>query len=219
MLAENYFRRRSEYGTVRYEVDDLVQESYFALLDAVKYYKPGEGAFITFLGYTLKNAFARVNNSRYGYSKTDAIHHLNDETEDTFLETIPAKDSVEEIIFDKLYIEDLHKCMENALKTLPPEQENIIRALYYKNIPASELAQNYGCTVQNINAHKSNALNQLKDQQKENGLEEYLSGLISYHTKVGVKEFKNSHISAVEKIVLKREELTQKWLKKHYGKK
>ena len=54
--AQRYFNHCSTLGTLHYELDDLIQESYFAMLQAIEYYEPGECCFNTYLGLCIKTS-------------------------------------------------------------------------------------------------------------------------------------------------------------------
>lgn len=51
-------------STRHFDADDLIQSGYLALVDAVKGYDPERGAFITYLGFYIRNRFAEVAGRR-----------------------------------------------------------------------------------------------------------------------------------------------------------
>ena len=55
----------SRYSKVA-EAEDLEQEAYIALCDAVKNYQPGESLFVNYLGYWLTKAMGRYYKKNYG---------------------------------------------------------------------------------------------------------------------------------------------------------
>ena len=58
------------------DVDDLIQEGYFALLDAVQAYKPESGyKFITFMSYPLKNHLNTIIGIRTASGKNSALNN------------------------------------------------------------------------------------------------------------------------------------------------
>lgn len=223
--AQRYFNHCSALGTLHYELDDLIQEAYFAMLKAVEYYNQDRGyAFTTYLCYTLKTAFAEVAGTRRPKQRNDGIKYsvstdapLNDESNETFADIIPSNTDVESDVKEKISNHELHNALEAALKTLTKTQEKILRGIFYDNMTAEQLAKAASCTHQNISLEKSKALEKLYRGRKENNLEAFLEERTNYYQKMSVKEFKNSGVSVVEKIVLKREELANKWLKKHYN--
>jgi len=223
--ANRFYYACSINGVARFEEDDLVQESYFAMLKAVEYYNQDRGyAFTTYLCYTLKTAFAEVAGTRRPTQRNDGIKYsvsvdapLNDDSSETFAEIIPSNTDVEADVIEKVSNQELHNALEAALKTLTKTQEKILRGIFYDNMTTEQLAETASCTHQNISLEKSKALEKLYRERKENNLETFLEERTNYYQKMSVKEFKNSGVSVVEKIVLKREELVNKWLKKHYN--
>ena len=225
IIAYRYFTANSINGTVRYELDDLIQESYFAVLEAVKLYDPEkEYSFLTYLHFRLKTAFANVAGTRLPKQRNDGFRYsisadvpLNNESEDSFVDMFPSGENIEEAVLDEIYQQELHNALEKSLHTLPERQEEILRSIFYNNISATDIAKKFNCTESNISREKCNALKQLYDERKENGLNEYLEIHTNYHMKSNVKEFQNGGMSVVEKIVLKREQLADEWIKKHYS--
>lgn len=223
--ANRFYYACSINSVARFEEDDLVQESYFAMLKAVEYYNQDSGyAFTTYLHYTLKIAFAEVAGTRRPKQRNDGIKYsvstdapLNDESDETYADIIPSNTDVESDVIEKLSNKELHNALEAALKTLTKTQEKILRGIFYDNMTMEQLAKVASCTHQNISLEKNKALKKLYQERKENNLEAFLEERTNYYQKVSVKEFKNSGVSVVEKIVLKREELVNKWLKKHYN--
>ena len=100
-------------GAVGYEEDDLVQQSYFALLRAVKYYKADAGAsFITILAYTLKRAFSNVR-GRVGDAMSRAVSGdvpaFPDDAVTTVLDILPDTDLEERGGVEWLAMEDTYQ--------------------------------------------------------------------------------------------------------------
>lgn len=223
--ANKFYYACSINGVARFEENDLIQEAYFAMLKAVEYYNQDSGyAFTTYLNYTLKIAFAEVAGTRRPKQRNDGIKYsvsadvpLNNESDETFAEVIPSNTDVEADVIENVSNQELHNALEAALKTLTKTQEKILRGIFYDNMTMEQLAETASCTHQNISLEKGKALEKLYRERKENNLENFLEARTNYHQKMGLKEFKNSGVSVVEKIVLKREKLATEWLRKHYN--
>lgn len=224
LLACRYINADSLNGIVRYELDDLMQEAYFAMLEAVNYYKPEkEYPFTTCLGICLKSAFANVAGRRLPRQRSDGIKYsdsidapLNDESDESFADVLPSGENIEDAVLEEIYQQELHNALEQSLHTLSERQEDILRSIFYSNVPTADIAKKFDCTEQNIYREKQNALNQLYSERTENGLEDYIEIHTNYYMKSNVKEFQNGGMSVVEKIVLKRERLAEKWINKQY---
>ena len=118
---------------------------------------------------------------------------------------------------DALYLEQLHKALDDAMKQLPQRQEQILRSRYYKSQTHQKIAKELGCTASNVGSQEQAALDALYNARFFNGLNEYLEVNTNWHLHVGVTRFKSTRTSSVEKIVLQREELVSRWMHQHYG--
>ena len=213
-------------GAVGYEEDDLVQQSYFALLNAVKYYKADAGAsFITILAYTLKGAFSTVR-GRAGDAMSKAVSGdvpaFPDDAVTTVLDILPDTDleergGVEWLAMEDTYQRQLHETLEDCLSGLSSLQASVLRSRYYDGKTVNELAALYGCTGSNIGGLEHRGLERLYEERHINGLDKYVEENTDYYRRVGAKTFGNTRTSSVEEIVFRREQLAEEWLRKKYG--
>jgi len=132
------------------DVDDLMQEGYFALLDAVQAYKPeSEYKFLTFIGYPLKNHFNALVGFRGASGRNSLLNNSMsldkplDGTQDILLgHSVPdAKaecemDSVVAADYQDRLCNDLQGCIDD----LPPDQQEIIKKKYYHGSALTEVA-------------------------------------------------------------------------------
>ena len=127
-------------------LDDLMQASFLALLDALGSWKPDGGSFIGWYAMRLKTAFAAVYGQRTERERRDALQSaisletpLEDSNEElTVADTVP--DPAAELAFDDVAAADmacrLHDALENALSTLPQEQADALRMKYFEGLQA-----------------------------------------------------------------------------------
>lgn len=212
-------------GTASFEVDDLIQEAYFALIQAIEYFPKTDGQckFSTYFSRCLRGKFCEVRKGRYASQMNDAFRNsksldvfISDDSDETFLDMLESDENVEEVVTNSIYNQSLHAAVELALKHLSEQEEKVIRGIYYDGFSANELARIKKCTKQSILYIKNKALEKLYNERNENGLGNFLEEHTNYHQTVSLQYFKNTGISSVEKIVLKREALTNKYLKKHF---
>jgi len=134
------------------EPDDLIQQGYFAVVAAVRYYDPARGLkFATYLTRTLKTAFAEALGRRG--SKRDALlqarsldEPLDDSGEYTLLDTIgdrAGQSNVEEWE-ESAYNRDLREALDNALDYLNDRHRQEIRRHYYFGQTYDSIGKLYG---------------------------------------------------------------------------
>lgn len=127
-------------------LDDLMQASFLALLDALTSWKSDGGTFVGLYAMKLKTAFAAVYGQRTERERRDPLQYaisietpLEDSNEElTVADTVP--DPAAELAFDEVSEADmarrLHDALENALSTLPQEQSEALRMKYFEGLPA-----------------------------------------------------------------------------------
>ena len=226
--AGQYFRVEVEDRGMApsFEVDDLIQEAYFAVLQAINYYDPDKGAnFLTILSFPLKSAFGRVAGYRTSRQRNDGLNmnhaisgdaQIGEEDDFTLFDTLPADGpGTEALAIEDEYQRQLHDVLEKAMKTLPEQQADILRRRYYDGETCDRIAADIGCTPQNVSSQEGTALTHLYKGKKLNGLDQFLEEHTDYYAKVGIEQYRATGLSAVEKIAIRRERLVQKWLKKH----
>jgi RNA polymerase sigma factor (sigma-70 family) len=149
--ADRYIVLYGEYcKKAGIEVDDLVQESYFALLDAVQAYDPKSGyKFLAFMKYPIKNRFNELVGFRTAKGRNDILSHSTsldkpvDGTEDIILgDSIPdagAKADMESVI-EKDYRRRLHNDLQKCIEELPDEQQEVIKMRYFRENSFEEIS-------------------------------------------------------------------------------
>ena len=140
-------RALNGYGGVTQE--DLYQCGYFALLAAVETFTPGEGAFICWLAFALRNTFAEA--AGYKSKKRDPLNMAASldmplENEDGGTATLGDLQADENAAQDfenaeqGLWQEQLHAALENALAQLPADGQATIQARFYKGHTLADTA-------------------------------------------------------------------------------
>ena len=202
------------------EAEDLVQQGYFAVVEAVRYYDPGKDfKFTTYLGNTLKRAFA----SAMGKHQNDGTRRcdLLDTTlsldapmdgkdgEFTLLEVVSANMEDESLSIDSvvksIHNRDLHKALDEAMKILSEEQRRSIYLYYYFNIPQPEIATIEGTTRQNVSAQIQENLSRIRYSRHGKILREFLPcSEIGLYNGTGCFAWKNGG-SVEERFLIQKE--------------
>lgn len=122
-------------------LDDLMQVSFLALLDALLSWKPDSGAFLTWYGLKLKAAFTAAYGQRTQRDRRDPLQTatslstpLDSEDDDLTLgDTIedPGAMKAMETVEENDRLQHLHEIMLEVIGTLPEEQRTAIVAKYY----------------------------------------------------------------------------------------
>ncbi len=226
MKAREYISHKEQQGLpCSGEEGDLTNQAYFGFLEAVKYFNPEAGKFLTILSLSIKTSFAEAAGYRTAAQRLDSIRDavsgdaLVGEDDFSLFDTVPdGGESVEEQATRELYLHQLRRTLDRAMNELPSQQEMILRAHYYDELSRDEIAKELMCTQSNVGQQEQAALAALYRARFQNGLNEYLEQNTNYALRIGIRRFKSTGTSAVEEIVLQRERLVEEWMRAHYGK-
>ena len=194
------------------EVEDLRQEMYFALVEAVKGFNPDAGLrFTTYLDYPVKNAINKALGLRGGSSAHDPLNSCtsidapvkSDEDDGATVGDFigdPDSDQAFEEIAEQDYLKKLRADLERALRELPEQLEQTLRKRYFEGKTLDDVAEGQGISRQTVSNNEYSALLQLRETQI---LQSYRSEIIDrYSYSTGLQSFKNHNFtSSVELIV------------------
>ena len=215
IYREAYRRYRATDGLGGVEVDDLVQSGYIALVEAVAYFQPdGEYKFLSYLGNSLKTAFAEAGG--YRTSKRDALNDAdsldapiaedNDTTKgDMLADPVDQYEDAER----RIWLEQLRAAMGKAMDELPPEWREVLRRYYWGGESLEEISAATGIHKNNVNNRRNKGLRHLRRNVQRYGLDQFVEDRTPYFARVGVESFNTTHTSAVELAVIRRETLEQ----------
>lgn len=190
-----------------YELDDLIQSGYFALINAVGAYpEECEYSFTSFLFNHCRNEFSNLIGLNRKRIPIVSIHtSLADYDDITIQDTIPDDAAEEELlkVEEEIYNESLHRAIDEALNYVSPKQKEIIELHYYEEKTFNDIALQFGCTTSNIGFQEREALRVMRKGKAYEALKEYdyrAEGLKS----TGLCSFKNDLSSSVEKAVMRK---------------
>ena len=167
--AERYYSAYSEplrrYG---YDVQDVRQECYSAMLAAIKWYKPDKGyKFTTYLNYALKHTIRGLYsgkndalNQAATMSLEQPIGEGSDGDELTVADTV-ADDTAAQT-FEQIELCDYFKPLYEALETLTEKQRNVIQMLYFDGLSVKETASQLDMLYQGVRSLEGAALRTLR---------------------------------------------------------
>lgn len=191
-------------------LDDVQQEAFFALLEAVYAYRKEEQyKLTTYLTYHLKNAF----NTLAGHRNKTVLNNslsldmpLNTDEEGnelTMADIVPdrkAADSIEETE-RAIYNKQLRADLKTAIESLSGTQKEIIEQRYYKGLTMADIARERQTTPSKIASINKKALFALSKDKVIR--ERYRQDVISAHAYRGsFSAWKYSGYSSTENTVL-----------------
>ena len=156
-------------------IEDLTQEGFLAVADAVKLYDPNRDAkFTTFLAYRLKAYFCKAIGMRTQRDKRDPLLHadrierqLTSEDENYCLgDTIPDPQDDMQSAEEKIFNEQLHNALESCMQTLPEKSADVLHRKYYQSQTLAQIAEHYGVTLEMARQYNRQALDQMRRKSR-----------------------------------------------------
>lgn len=190
--------------------DDLKQECYFILIDAVAAFDSSTGfKFTTYTRFPMQNRFNALLGYRYGHR--NLLNHcisldtpVTEDEDYSLLDAIPDSDSERpyEQIDHADYIARLHKDLEAAMdRKLSEQQKSILLDWYYFRSSFEDIMEKHGISAGRVRTILKTSRSRLRSDPELSKLygNEILQDLI--YKRTGLSYFKNSGMSSVEKSV------------------
>lgn len=185
------------------EVEDLLQEGYFMMIQSAQLYDSSIGA--SFKAYLFAHIRGRLK-AMTAFRKVDNTRSLS--------EPFGAGDDagpLEEIVEDRDYLDRLRSDLNDSIEELSSEQAEVIRGKYIESRLVKDLASDLKIAEKKIALIEERALRELRKSER---LQIYREDIISRYSLRGTfSAFKNSRVSAVELAVIKLDELERKELR------
>lgn len=197
--------------------DDIRQESYLSMLDAVKAYasrteEHTDTAFTSYCLFPFKNHAAaligvrttRTRNeplNRYRGDIDSPLDGIDGDSSETIGTTTPDPEAEQPYrdIEQADYCRSIREAVSHVLEEKPKELE-VIERRYYGSELLGDIAVSMGVSKERIRQMQATALRKLRNSRELKALAE-----IGYYKHVSVNSFQRTHISAVEKIAEERE--------------
>lgn len=196
------------------EVDDLKQAGFLALIEAVKTFEAGRAKFLTWYVYYLRRAFNEAQGLRG--RRSDLLDRCpisldgekSDDSEETWIDTIPDNEDHIENVNDKIYREELRAAIEKALDEIPARQALIVRRTELEQRSLVETGEEAGVSAAWVHQLRNKGLTALRNNR---GLRAFLADHINYYRFVGTNQFNTTRMSSTELLALRRMELEKKY--------
>lgn len=210
-----YYAYSDAYSRRGVTIEDLMQECYFAMLDAVKYYgkRGGKYRFTTFFGYT-----ARTRITRCGACKRDALVKS-----DSIDKPLPGTDNftVADTVADEYAADEFAHAEDSAAlgsifdevkKALSerPDWCTVLLDIYGKGRTMGQIARERGCSAENIRSKKRDALRMLRRSSNAYIQELRAEALAEAYRGSGFNTWAKTFTSSTERTALKLCELGRK---------
>lgn len=198
------------------ELADLEQAGFLAMAEAAATHDPEKaGSFLTWLTYYLKSYFAAATGHRT--TRRDALNSavslempVGEDVEDgTLADCIPDPRAAAELenVEQKVWNEQLHKALAEALIRLSERERQTIEQRYYNGLTLAEIGAQQGISGNAVRQTEAQAMRKLRHSSTTVQLESFLDSRTKFDYRVNVDQFNRTHTSAVEEIVFNREKL------------
>ena len=163
------------------EFDELYDSGFFAVVKAVKYYKPEKDCtFLTILGYNLKTAFSEVTGIRTAKGRNDPLRYAL--SFDTPVVSDGSLTLADVLTDDTDFVEEsaqrankkaMRKALDSALDKLPPKEAEVIRLQYYSGHSVEQTAEAMGLDQTQVTSLRHSAMSRLRTPEILAELEQY----------------------------------------------
>lgn len=183
-----YSRNQGVAESAGVTLEDLDQESYFAVREAAEYHNPEKGAFLTALQYFVQHRIQKAilqGRGRYVVTEDGRRVRVSAEPLDraqSLDEPVPWDDDGEVTRADvtpdpaaaqafedaeqNSYRQELRAVLDKALSPLPDRQRNVIAWRFYEGLTLQQAAALDGVTKERIRAIEDAALRALRQNQE-----------------------------------------------------
>ena len=184
------------------EVDDLIQEGFFSVCEALETYRPDGGrAFLPYLDFYLRKRWRRL----YGLDKPEPLNMAQSldapiyEGEDALLiDTIP--DEAAEEAFsradDGIVNGQLRQALDSALDSVP--NGDVVRRRYFKGEKGQEIARDMGISPADVYRMERAAIRHLQRGPFTSRLRDF-----DFYHGTGFEAWKSTGMSIQERYIIK----------------
>jgi len=213
LVSTDKAERAEAAGVTR---EDLLQESYFALLQAVEAYDPESGfAFSSFLKWPLKNVVNRAIGIKTQKDREAPLSSaasldapIANDSEDTYAQVLADPSDPIGDLTDQIFRESMHEDLEKSLAELSDREAEVIRAKYYDDQTIEQIGARVGCSGERARQIEEEALEALRMKTK---LQEYRDEIISHYAYRGsFRKWKDTRESSVEIAAIKLAEMEER---------
>jgi RNA polymerase sigma factor, sigma-70 family len=155
------FKTAKGFNINGYDIYDLVQIGYVALINAVAKYRTGSNTFSTYAYNSIKNAFrytGRTNLKHQGDLSLNAPVNEAENNTTEFIDCIESEDNLEEDIVKLEGTREIRK----AVSKLPSDEMELVIMVYYSGCSLKTYAEKTGLSYQQVTRKKKRILKKLE---------------------------------------------------------
>lgn len=199
-------------GNSTVEVDDLIQSGYFALVAAVRTYKPGEKVFVKWLSFYLQTVFAEVAGYRTEKMRNDPCRWatsldmpMGEDGDTTISEIIPDVEATAtmEAVEESLWREQLRKVETDLISGLYKDQCEVLHRHYFDGQTYEECAAAMGISIGKVRTLVANGMKELRRPRNTEQLLPFHE--FDFYKGTGLQVYRNSGMSIQERYLIKKE--------------
>lgn len=192
-------------------LEDLIQESFFALMDAIAAYDSNTGYKLTsYLRYPIQNRFNALLGFR-SHTRSDSLNNsvslnalLGDDEDCELMDLTPDPNSEDLLRQSEQadYITYWHTVLENAMqRKLDHQQKCVVYDFYYLRLRKADIAEKYGLQLQEVHVILKKSLDNLRGDREL--VQRYHDEIMlnTLYKGTGLQTFRQSRMSAVERSV------------------
>lgn len=199
------------------EVDDLIQSGYFALVAAVRTYKPGDMVFVKWLSFYLQTAFAEVAGYRTEKMRNDPCKWatsldmpMGEDGDTTISEIIPDVEAAAtmEAVEESLWREQLRKVETELISGLHKDQREVMHRHYFRGQTYEECAAAMGISFGKVRTLMANGMKELRRPHNAEQLLPFYE--FDFFMGTGLQAYRNSGMSIQERYLIKKETIEER---------
>lgn len=214
-FAKKFYYVTAESGNAPggVELEDLIQEGYIAMTEAIEVFDDEKGAFSTILTYYLKKRFEIAAGFHGKKNPLDRALSLDlpmrrdDPEGDALLDLIPDRQDMISALEDHIFIEELRDALEDALGTLPDQEAAAIKAEFMQEKTGNVIAEEMGIPYNDFRKLRANAWKHIRREKNLLKLEAFLDRETDFYLGMGYRAYYTTQTSGVERKVIYRDNL------------
>ena len=200
--------------------DDLIQAGFVAMMEALQSYRNDmECGFIGWLAFHLKTSFNETIGIRTERQKRDPLHHclsldapISDDDPDLVLgDTVADPNDPFEECEREIWLEQLGKALDAALRDLPEDKALILRRRYFDGDTLAEIAEDMNASGTAVKSKETKGLRRIRTGRHGPQLEQFnkawaeIDRRTPWFYSVSVERYHRTRLSAVEMLAIRRE--------------